>query len=278
MRNLILFIWKHNFFFLFFLLESISVYFLVSHNYFHRASFVSSANNISGSVYQTYSNVTDYFSLGEANRILAEENAKLRSLNKAAFDLYSNKITVVNDTVFRQKYIYRSGKVVNNSVSNQKNYLTLNIGSKQGIKKDMAVVSPLGVVGIVEQVSDNFCSVMSVLHRDTKISSKVKKDGSFGPLFWEGDDPRFVTMTDIPTHVKLIKGDTIVTSAYSTIFPEGIMVGTVDSFERKAGQYFYTLKVKLSTPFKSLNHVYVIENILKDEQEQLEANTKKNDK
>lgn len=278
MRNLFLFIWKHNFFFLFLVLEAISIYFLVNHNYFHRATFINSANTISGSINETYSNVSDYFNLKEANKALAEENARLHSYNKAAFDSYTKNVIAVNDTVYRQKYQYRSAKVVSNSVSNQKNYLTLNIGAKQGVKKNMAVISPLGVVGIVEEVSDNFSSVMSVLHRDAKISSKVKKDGSFGPLFWEGNDPRYATLIDIPTHVKLIKGDTIVTSAYSTIFPEGIMIGTVEEFERKAGEYFYTLKVKLSTPFKSLNHVYVIENIMKEEQEILENVARKNDK
>jgi rod shape-determining protein MreC len=277
MRNLFLFIWKHNFFFLFFLLETISIYFLVSHNYFHRATFINSANNVSGSINEPYSNVNDYFNLREANKALAEENARLHSCNKEAFDSYSKSTTTVNDTVYRQKYLYRSAKVVSNSVSNQKNYITLNIGSKQGVKKNMAVVSPQGVVGIVEEVSENFSSVMSVLHIDAKISSKVKKDGSFGPLFWEGGDARYVTLTDIPTHVKLTKGDTIVTSAYSTIFPEGIMIGTVEDAVVKSGQYFFTIKVKLSTPFKSLNHVYVIENILKDEQETLENLTKKND-
>jgi len=280
MRNLFLFVWKHNFFFLFFLLETISVYFLVSHNYFQRATFISSANNVSGSINEASSNITDYFNLREANKALAAENARLHSYNKAAFDSYTKSSVFVNDTIYRQKYQYRSAKVVSNSVSNQKNYITLNIGSKQGVEKNMAVICPQGVVGIVEEVSDNFSSVMSILHRDTKISSKVKKEGSYGPLFWEGDDPRYVTLTDIPTHVKLVKGakgDTIVTSAYSTIFPEGIMIGTVEDADVKSGEYFQTIKVRLSTPFKSLNHVYVIENILKEEQEELENKATKND-
>ncbi len=118
---------------------------------------------------------------------------------------------------------------------------------------------------------------MSLLHKDNKISSKLKKDGSFGPLFWEGDDFRYATLTDIPTHVKILKGDTVVTSAYSTIFPEGIMIGTVESYERKPAEYFYTVKVKLSTDFKKLNYVYVISNIMKNEQEQLESRSQKND-
>ena len=228
-------------------------------------------------MYQTYSNFTDYLSLRRSNSELAMENARLRSLVKESSNNFSEKRVEVKDTRYHQKYIYQSAKVVNNSTNRRNNYLTLNIGSKQGVAKDMAVVSTNGVVGLVKDVSDNFCSVMSLLHKDAKISSKLKRDGSFGPLFWEGDDYKYATLTDIPTHVKLVKGDTVITSPYSTIFPEGILVGTVDSYERKAGEYFYTIKVRLSTDFKKLNYVYVISNRMKDEQEQLELKSQKND-
>lgn len=270
MRSLIFFIWKYYFFFLFFILEATSVYFLVQNNSFHRTSFISSANHISGSVLQTYSNVNDYFHLKEANDQLSTENALLHSMGLPSFIQLSDSTYIVKDSTVRQQYEYTSAKVVNNSTNRRSNYLTLNKGSKQGIKRDMAVITGLGVVGIVKEISDNFSSVMSLLHKDTKISSKIKKDGSFGPLSWMGEDYRYAVLTDIPTHVRLEKGDTIITSAYSATFPEGILVGTVESFERKSGEYFYTIKVRLSTDFKKLNYVYVVTNTLKEEQETLE--------
>ena len=151
------------------------------------------------------------------------------------------------------------------------NYLTLNKGEKDGIQNDMAVITSTGIVGQVKDVSDNFCTVMSVLHSKVTISSKIKKDGSYGPLTWDGVDFRYATLTDIPTHVRLAKGDTIVTTAFSRTFPENILIGTVESFERPSGKYFYTIKVKLSTDFKKLTYVYIVKNIHKAEQEELET-------
>ena len=143
----------------------------------------------------------------------------------------------------------------------------------------MAVITSSGVVGQVKDVSDNFCTVMSLLNSKTTISSKIKKDGSYGPLMWDVDDNYSIaTLHDIPTHVRLITGDTIVTSAYSLTFPENIMIGKVESFVQKSGDFFYTVKVKLSTDFKKLSHVYIVNNILKDEQEELEKKSESDDK
>lgn len=276
MRSLILFIWKHHFFFLFLLLECICFYFIFKHNYYQRAAFVHSANKVSGSIFNAQSAITEYFHLKEDNLLLVEENARLRSLSKSSYLPFSQRSQVVNDTIYRQKYEYISAKVVNNSTNRRNNYLTLDRGSSLGVKPDMAVISSKGVVGIVANVSENFSSVMSLLHKDTRISAKIKKDGSFGPLFWEGEDYRYATLTDIPTHVPLLKGDTIVTSAYSLTFPEGILIGTVESFEIRSGSPFYTVKVNLSTDFKKVSYVYVINNIMKEEQENLE-NTAQHD-
>ena len=276
MRNLIAFIWKNYFFFLFLLLEVLSVYLLVQNNYFQRAGFINSTNDVSGSVFQAYNDANQYFHLKQTNEQLARENALLLTKLGSSFRTLLIDKHLVNDSLHKQKYEYVKAKVVNNSTNRRNNYLTLNVGAKQGIEPDMAVISSSGVVGIVKDVSDNFSSVMSLLHKDTKISSKIKKEGSFGPLFWEGEDYRYATLSDIPTHVPLVKGDTVITSAYSSIFPEGILVGTVESFERKSGEYFYTVKVKLSTEFKKLDYVYVINNIEKEEQDKLEK-TSQND-
>lgn len=270
MRNLITFIWRNYFFFMFLLLEVFCVYLVVQNNYFQRASFVNSSNQASAKILKTSADVEEYFYLKSENEKLARENAELRSRSLVSFSKVVDDKYLVKDTVFRQKYTYTSCKVVNNSTNRRNNFLTLDKGSKHGVKNNMAVITSTGVVGQVKDVSDNFCTVMSLLNSKTTISSKIKKDGSYGPLTWNGEDYRYATLHDIPTHVRLVKGDTIVTSAYSRTFPENIMVGTVESFERKAGEYFYTVVVKLSTEFKKVSHVYIVTNMLKEEQENLE--------
>jgi rod shape-determining protein MreC len=270
MRNLITFIWRNYYFFMFLLLEVFCVYLVVQNNYFQRASFVNSSNQASAKILKTSADVEEYFYLKSENEKLARENAALRSHSLVSFSKVVDDKYLVKDTVFRQKYTYTSCKVVNNSTNRRNNFLTLDKGSKHGVKNNMAVITSTGVVGQVKDVSENFCTVMSLLNSKTTISSKIKKDGSYGPLTWDGEDFRYATLHDIPTHVRLVKGDTIVTSAYSRTFPENIMVGTVESFERKAGEYFYTVEVKLSTEFKKVSHVYIVTNMLKEEQEELE--------
>jgi rod shape-determining protein MreC len=270
MRNLILFIWKHSFVFSFLLLETICFYLVVQNNNFQKASFINSANGVVVGVLETEKNVEDYFYLKSYNEDLLKENAELRSRSTASFSMIVNDSYSVNDTTYNQKYTYTSCKVVNNSINRRNNYLTLNKGAKQGIKHDMAVITSTGVVGVVKDVSENFCTVMSLLHSKSTISSKIKKNGFFGPLTWEGENFSYATLNDIPSHVQLVKGDTIVTSAYSLAFPENIMIGTVESLERKPGAIFFTVKIKLSTDFKKLNYVYVVNNLQKLEQEELE--------
>jgi rod shape-determining protein MreC len=251
-------------------LEVFCIYLVVQNNYYQKASFINSSNVLSANILQTSTNVEQYFYLKNENENLAKENAELRSHIMGSFDMTVNKEYTVNDTTYHQKYVYTSAKVVNISTNRRNNYLTLNKGTKQGIQNNMAVITSTGVVGQVKDVSENFCTVMSLLHSKTTINSKIKKDGSYGPLVWDGTDFQYATLNDIPTHVRLAKGDTIVTSAYSRTFPENILVGTVDSYEREAGKYFYTIKVKLSTDFKKLTYVYIVKNIHKDEQEELE--------
>ena len=263
---------------MFLLLETFCISILAQNNKFQRASFVNSSNQISASVLSTSENIQQYFYLKSENERLAKENAELLSHDLLSFSVLVNGEYTVNDTVKRQKYTFTHAKVVNNSTNRRNNYLTLDKGSKQGVTNKMGVTSSSGVVGIVENVSENFCTVKSLLHSNTIINSKLKKDGSFGPLNWDGESFEFATLNDIPTHVRLFKGDTVVTSQYTLMFPENIMIGTVDSYYRESTKPFYTVKVKLSTDFKKLSHVYIVDNKLRVEQETLEEKTKANDK
>lgn len=273
MRNLIAFIWRNNSFFLFLILEVLCAFLIVQNNNFHNATFINSANDVAGNIYGTVNNITKYFHLKEENEKLAHENAILHSISRESFTRIKGADSLVNDTIFRRKYIYQSAKVVNNSVNKRNNYITLDKGRNQGIEPETAVISSGGVVGIVKDVSDNFSSVLSVLHKDSKISARLRGSNYFGSLIWEGGDYKFATLKDIPTHVQLHKGDTIETNAFSSIFPEGVLIGFVESFEIKPGHNFYTIKIRLSTNFKNVTHVYVVKNLMKEEQRQLEENT-----
>ncbi|MBI2721586.1 MAG: rod shape-determining protein MreC [Bacteroidetes bacterium] len=275
MRNLLAFVIKNNFIFVFILLQAICVILMVKNNGFQGSHVLNSANNTVGSVYKVAANTNEYFSLKSENDILAKENSILRTLLKSNYNVIPLTEYEKLDTIYKQQYSYISAKVVNSSANKRRNYLTLNIGTQQGIGHDMAVMSSEGIVGIVTNASQNFCSVMSVLHKDVRVNCQLKKDGSYGPLIWDGKDYRFCSLTDIPTHAKIKQGDTVITSELSGIFPEGIMVGTVDSFERRQNEGFYTVKVKLSTDLKKVNHVYIIKNKFKGERDSLETISQK---
>jgi rod shape-determining protein MreC len=277
MLNLVRFIWKYSNFFLFLLLEIFCFYLIFQNSHFQKAQFISSSNKVAGNVFTTVNSTREYFNLKETNEMLAHENALLHSASKAAFVRLDTSQTHIKDTLLKQQYTFVNARVVNNSVNKRNNYLTLNIGSNSGIKPEMAVISSNGIVGITKAVSENFTSVLSILNKDAKISAKVKKNNYFGSLSWEGGDYKLGTLTDIPTHVKILKGDTIVTNAYSAIFPENIMIGYIESYETKPGDNFYTISVRFSTNFKNVAHVFVVKNLLKEEQKKLEQETQ-NDK
>ncbi|MFI5148990.1 MAG: rod shape-determining protein MreC [Bacteroidia bacterium] len=270
MRNLLTFIYKHYFFFLFLLLESLSVYLIVRNNYYHKASFVNSSNALVSRLNSALDEAHVYLSLKEQNTILAKENALLRSRLPASYVDLNTPWVSVSDTGLKQKFEYTEAKVVNNSTNRRNNYLTLNRGRKQGIEPDMAVISSSGIVGTVEQVSDNFCTVKSVLHKNTVVNVKLKKDGNHGIMNWDGTDYQRATITELPSHSRMTKGDTVVVSAWSRSYPENTLVGIVESFNIKSGESTFSVKVKLSTEFKKLEFVYIARNFLSAEQKQLE--------
>ncbi len=237
------------------------------------SNILNSSNSLIAGIYQVSANAREYFNLREENERLANENVVLRNSLKSNLYVLPLKVYKIRDTIYRQQYSYISSKVVNSSVNKRRNYLTLNVGEDMGVKRDMGVVSSNGVVGIVTDVSGNFASVMSLLHKDLRVNCQLKRDGSFGPLVWDGEDYRHCNLTDIPTHARIRAGDTVMTSELSGIFPEGIMVGTVVSFERRKNEAFYTVRVKLNADLKKVNHVYVIKNKFKQERDSLELKT-----
>ena len=272
MRNLILFLTRNSYFILFLFLESLALFLVFQNNHFQRAHFLNSSNAIAGNIYKSYSGVTEYFGLKKENRKLAEENVALRNQLRESFSKEFKQPMFVQDSLHNKQYLFLSAKVVNNSTNRPDNYITLNIGSKAGVKSGDAVIASDGVVGIVRDVSDNFSSVMSALNEKSAVSVVIKKFNEPSILKWNGIDEDYALLERVPSHLELLKGDTITTSPSST-FPEGIMVGYVESYEKIAGNTFYNVTIKLSTDFSQLRYVTVVKNLLREEQTNLEKTT-----
>ena len=273
MKNLLNFLYRNNFFFVFLFLEFFCILILIKNNGYQGSSLLNSSNKISANIYQMEANAKEYLLLKDENERLAKLNTFLLNRIKLGYAAIPLKIYKKNDTLYKQEYEFMNGKAISSSVNKRNNYLTLNIGSKQGVTHDMAVITSEGIIGIVKDVSENFASAMSILHKDVRVNCQLKKDCTYGPLIWDGTDYRFSNLTDIPTNAKIKRGDTVITSSLSGIFPEGILVGFVDSYEQRPNESFYTVKVKLSADFKKVNYVSVIKYNYKTERDSLEIKT-----
>ena len=269
MRNLLRFILQHHFLILFLLIESFSLFLLFSTNPYQRVRFYNASHKISGRFSTRIENIKDYFSLYSDNRKLSEENTKLYNRLKSSYNIVTADTVYAGDSLSPRNYLYLTARVINNSVNKQYNFITLNKGRVSGIRPDMAVISSDGIVGIVKKVSSNYAAVLSLLNRDFIISAKIKKNGYFGPLSWKGNSAERATLVDIPHHVQVNEGDTIVTSGFGGVFPEGYLIGTIEHFRFKGGNY-YEITVKLSSNFRKLNYVQVIQNYAKQEIDSIE--------
>ncbi len=273
MRNILVFIIRYHFLLLFVLLEIFAITLLVNSTYYQSSAILKAGSRVTGRFYTSISNATDYLKLRTTNEQLAQENAMLRQMKGVSFLKNDTSSFWVNDTLYKQQYQYIVSKVVLNTVGKRNNYIMLDKGSRSGIKKDMAVITSNGIVGTVVNVSENFSWVMSLLNKHTRISGRIIKNNQMGTVVWNGVDHMYGTLTDIPAHVKIAKGDTIVSSGYSYIFPAGILMGTISDFRVEQGDHFYIIPFKFSVDFNALQYVYVVKNLMKDEQETLEKST-----
>lgn len=270
MKEIIKLILKYHFTIIFILLEIVSFSLIIRHNEYQRAIFSESASTLFGNVSSTITSIKDYFRLKEVNESLANENILLKNRLEEYEFLRDTIIhgTVVQDSI--PVYEYIGAKQVNATYNRTKNYITLNRGRKNGLQKEMAVCTPEGIVGLIQDLSDHFAVVIPLINVDSRISAKIKKNNYYGSLQWDGNDYAYSYLNDIPYHVEVNAGDTIVTSGLSKIFPEGIVVGYVESVDKETAN-FLKIKVKLAVDFKRINHVYVILNNKKNEQTSLEA-------
>lgn len=260
MRYLIAFLWKHSFFFLFVLLECIAFILMVNSQNYQGAVIINSTNQITGSINSISSTIVDYFQLRKSNNKLLQENTFLLNSQQNSF--------LVSDTGFHYRdsiYKFIGAKVISNSIHKRNNYIMLNRGRKHGIALDMGVISANGLVGIVIGISENFCSVMSILHKDSKISARIKKNNQLANVTWNEIDYQHGLLEDIPTHLRLFSNDTIITSGNSLIFPEGIFIGTITEYHTEDGKSLNSASIKFASDFNALYHVYIIKNLKRHE-------------
>lgn len=273
MRNILVFFIRYHFLLLFVVLEIFSLSLLVNSTYYQSSAILKAVSGVTGRFYTSVSNTTDYLKLRTTNEQLARENAMLRQMKGISFLKNDTSSFWVNDTLYRQQYQYIVAKVVHNTVGKRNNYIMLDKGTRSGIKKDMAVITSNGIVGTVVNVSENFSWVMSMLNKYTRVSGRITKNDQMGTVVWNGIDHLYGTLQDIPAHVKIAKGDTIVSSGFSNIFPAGLMIGTISDFRVEQGDHFYTIPFRYSVDFNALQYVYVVRNLMKEEQDELQKST-----
>ncbi len=270
MRNLLLFFKRIRILLLFLFLEVVALLFTFNKSTYHNAAFYQFFMEINGSILSVRNQVESYFSLRAENEQLRQENMMLRQQLKSSYIISDQRVFEVNDTLFRQEFEYVTATTINSTINYRDNYLTIDKGQEQGIEPGMGVFSPQGVVGVVEHVSRNYCLVKSVLHSEVSISTSVVGKGATGTSTWDGDNYAYGILNDIPLHVKVKAGDTLVTSSFSSIFPEGIPVGYIAEINTDATRAFYTIRYRIATDFGSISTVYIIRNLIKDELEELE--------
>ncbi len=300
MRNLFLFLFRFRGALIFGLLEIISLYLFITNNSYQRAAFFNSANKYAGMVLERRMRIADYFQLAELNQQLAVENASLRqqlyppdttgreadsvALPPARTDSlrrirYQRPAARPDTLLLGQQaiaardpsYPLIPARVINNMLRNVDNFLTLNVGSANGVRPGLGVIAANGVVGRVKVVTEHYATVTSLLNSKTSISSKIKRDGTFGTVRWLGDDPTHATLDNVLRETRLVKGDTVVTSGYNPVFPEGVFIGTIDSFVKEPDKNFWTIRVKLGVNFSNLTYVYVVTSRPKAERDTAEA-------
>jgi rod shape-determining protein MreC len=271
MERLFVFIYQYRAFFTFIVLEVFCFWLIVENNQYQSAKFYNSSNALVASLNSFSQGIRDYFLLSEVNRALADENASLREELERDRQVLENFRSLNHaDTSSVKRFEFISAKVVNNQVDRFKNFITINQGRDAGVSPGMAVISPLGAVGKVKLVSNRYSVVTSLLNIDMMVSAVLKRTGHFGSIQWDGRSPDETSFKFIPRHVKPVVGDTIITSGYNAVFPEGIMIGTIADVKLRDEALSYDITVSLSQDFRKLSFVTVVKSHLKHEQDSLE--------
>jgi len=258
MQQIVNFFIRNKTFLLFLLLFCVSLFFTIQSHSYHKSKFINSANFLTGGIYESINSIGQYFNLKEENEKLLEENNRLKSI------LYNKdnelKDTFALDSTLANQYKLIAAQVYKNSYSATNNYLTINKGKRDSIKEDYGVITSKGIVGIIDNTSNKYARVMSLLNTNSRVNAQLKKTAHFGTLRWNGDSPETVQLVDIPKQAPVQVGDSIITGGLSTIFPKGIPIGRVTSFKLDATENYYIVDVFLFNDMTNIGHVYVIKN------------------
>ncbi|MGW9684083.1 rod shape-determining protein MreC [Flagellimonas sp. 2504JD1-5] len=270
MQRIINFILRNRNAFLYVFLMVISLSLTIRSHSYHQSKFFNSSKWLTGNVYTVGANISSYFGLREENKRLVKENERLRLL---LFNLKDENLPPSDSSTVINDYEVFSASLVKNSFSSPRNYLTINKGRNHGVTQDMGVITPEGILGIVENVSSNFATVQSVLNTKSSINAKIKNSEFFGSLVWDANDYLVAQLKDIPRLVPLVVGDTIVTGGMSSIFPENIPIGVIKKYDLNTSQSEYNIDVALFNDMANVKNVYLISNTNKNEIKELEALT-----
>jgi rod shape-determining protein MreC len=267
MQRLVNFFYEYRAFFTFLLMEVLCAWLIIGNNQYQNTKFFNSSNKLAASILGFSQGSREYFSLREINEELSRENAQLRTIIERQ-GLSRGTPAISSDTISRFKFV--SAKVINNSVSQFKNYITINRGTDAGIEPGMAAISISGAVGKVKSVSEHFSVLISILNIDEQVSITLKRTNSFGTAQWDGIDPRVVNLLYVPRHVQPEVGDTVITSGYNAVFPQGVLVGIVKDVKLKDEALFYDIRVELAQDFRRLSFVKIVRSEMKPELDSLE--------
>jgi len=267
MQQISYFIEKHKYLFLFILLELIAIGLTIQSHSYHKSQFINSANAFTGGLLTRSSSFFEFIQLKEENLKLAKENANLRT----ALDLKNNdsNFVILDSSAIMNTFI--PAKIIKNNYTKKNNILTINKGSMDGMLIDMGVVNSTGIIGVINNVSDNYATVLSILSRNSRINAKLKKNNYFGTLTWNGFDYKTSQLLDIQRQANISIGDTIVTGGKSILFPENITIGIIKSFD-STNKNYSNIEIELSTDMSSIGHIYAIYNLDKEEITELQNN------
>ncbi|MCG1035903.1 rod shape-determining protein MreC [Polaribacter sargassicola] len=271
MQQIIYFFQKFKYFLFYLLLAFIAIALTLNNLNFHKSKYVNSANSITGGLYSKSSNISEYFSLKSENELLSIENTKLRNQlqkYKSINDSVIEKV-IIDSSNFQQKYSFINAKIIKNDFTNPFNFITINRGKNNGVKHEMAVINSKGIIGITDNSKNKYARVQSILNKNSKINARLKNSFYFGTLTWDGKDYKIVQLLDIPRQAPIKVGDTIETGGKSTIFPEGIPIGTITKINI-GNTADNKIDIKLFNDMSNLGYVYVIKSLDKIEIKSLE--------
>ncbi len=268
MKNILALIQRFYLFLIFLGLQILALTFLFKNNNYHQTEFIQHSSDWVGGIYSQRAELSQYLRLGEINDQLSLENAQLRSQAPENFMAIRHDVDSIIDTTLQQRYFYRTAMVVNATFNREKNFITLDRGRLGEVTPDMGVISGGGIVGVVRSVSEHFAVVMPVIHADFITSVRHKRSGTTASLRWPGGDPGMANVIEMPKNIPVEIGDSVVTSGYSGFFPSNVYVGRVEEIDDSDNDY-HLLRIRLGADFRRMDHVLVISDAFKSEQENL---------